>query len=320
MRNLILKFLSICFLLFSLPTYANSYPNKTIKIVVPNGPGGGTDTFSRIIAEKLSIALGQSIVIENKPGAQGNIGTEFVAKAEPDGYTLLLAFTSTFSVNPFTYPDLKYNPLTNFQPIILGVSQPYLVVTSPNAPYQSLKQLADYAKKNNKEITFSSTSSQTELIGVLFQMLTGTRMLSIPYKGAGAAITDASRGEVDVMFASLPASIPLVQANKLKPLAITGNKRITTLPDVKTGIESGYADFDVSGWYGFVAPANTPPAIIQKLNTEINKILQMPDVKLSLDKLGFNPEGGTSAEFAKLIASDYSRWENVAKNKSKLKN
>ena len=195
----------------------------------------------------------------------------------------------------------------------LGVTQPYLIVTYPDAPYNSLKEFADFAQKKTGGATFASTSSQTELIGVLFQTIVKTKMVYIPYKNATTAVVELSRGDVDVMVASLPSAIPLVKAGKLKALAVTGNKRVEALPDVKGAAESGFPEFEAKGWYGIAVPAATPQAVIQKLNQHINHILGMPDVKASLVAAGFDIETSTPEGFSALIKQDYQRWGSVAK-------
>jgi len=292
---------------------ATQYPDHPIRIIVPNSAGGGTDAFARVIAQKLGEAWGQTVVVDNKPGAQGNLGTALGAKAGADGYTLTVAYTSAFAVSPFIYPDPGFDPLKDFTAVALGVTQPYLVVTQPQAKFNSLQELAAQARAKPDSMTYSSTSSQTELIGQLFMMLSQTRMTYVPYKSATTAVVDLARGEVDVMYASLPSAIPFVQAGKLKAIALTANKRVEALPEVKTAAESGFADFDASGWYGIVAPKGTPTDIVEKLNHQINLILAMPDVQKSLSAGGFEVAPMSVAEFDALIKRDYDRWGKVVK-------
>jgi tripartite-type tricarboxylate transporter receptor subunit TctC len=211
------------------------------------------------------------------------------------------------------HKDLGYDPLKDFAGVALGVTQPYLIVTYPDAPYNSLKEFADFARKKTGGATFASTSSQTELIGVLFQTLVKTKMLYIPYKNATTAVVELSRGDIDVMVASLPSAIPLVKAGKLKALAVTGNQRVTALPEVKGAAESGFPEFEAKGWYGLAVPAATPASIVQKLNHHINLVLAMPDVRASLVAAGFDVETSTPQGFSELIRQDYKRWGEVAK-------
>jgi tripartite-type tricarboxylate transporter receptor subunit TctC len=284
-----------------------------MRIIVPNSAGGGTDAFARIVAQKLGEAWGQTVVVDNKPGAQGNLGTALGAKAAPDGYTLTLAYTSAFAVSPYIYKDAGFDPLKDFTAVAMGVTQPYLVVTQPASKFNTLKEMAAQAKAKPDSMTYASTSSQTELIGQLFMMLTDTRMVYIPYKSATTAVVDLARGEVDVMYASLPSAIPFVQAGKLKGIALTGDKRVAALPDVPTAIEAGYPDFDAAGWYGIVAPTGTPSDIVNKLNKQINLILEMPDVKEALAAGGFETAPMSVQAFADLIQRDYQRWGKVVK-------
>jgi tripartite-type tricarboxylate transporter receptor subunit TctC len=302
-----------CCILFGGHAAAQSYPDRPMRIIVPNSAGGGTDAFARIVAQKLGEAWGQTVVVDNKPGAQGNLGTALGAKAAPDGYTLTLAYTSAFAVSPYIYKDAGFDPLKDFTAVAMGVTQPYLVVTQPASKFNTLKEMAAQAKAKPDSMTYASTSSQTELIGQLFMMLTDTRMVYIPYKSATTAVVDLARGEVDVMYASLPSAIPFVQAGKLKGIALTGDKRVAALPDVPTAIEAGYPDFDAAGWYGIVAPTGTPSDIVNKLNKQINLILEMPDVKEALAAGGFETAPMSVQAFADLIQRDYQRWGKVVK-------
>jgi len=307
------------FLLGMAPNAHAAYPDHPIRIVIPNAPGGGTDAFGRIIGQKLSEAFHQSVIVENKPGAQGGIGTAFGAKAVPDGYTLTVALVSTMAVNPYVYKDIGYDPLKDFVAVAVGVNQPYLMVTYPEAPYNNLKELAAFAKSKRNGATYSSTSSQTELIGVLFESLIQAKMLYIPYKNASTAVVELARGDIDVMVASLPSAIPLINAGKLKALAVTGDQRAAALPNVPSAAESGYPEFNAGGWYGIVAPAKTPPEIVLKLNQQINLILDMPDVQQSLVASGFEVIKGKPEDFAAMIQTENLRWKKVVELNSKPK-
>ena len=319
MKFLIALCLQACLSGLLIPCAAADYPERAIHIVIPNAPGGGTDAFGRIIAQKLSEAWSQSVIVENKPGVQGGIGAAYAAKAAPDGYTLAVALVSTMAVNPFVYKDIGYDPIKDFVAVAIGVTQPYLIVTSPAAPYNTLKEFAAFAKAKPDGATYASTSSQTELIGVLFQQLIQTTMVYIPYKNASTAVVELSRGDVDMMVASLPSAIPLIKAGKLKSLAVTGDKRVAALPDVPSAAESGYPAFNPGGWYGIVAPAGTPPEIVTKLNHQINLILDMPDVQQSLIASGFEVTQGTPEAFAEIIRKDYALWGRVVKQQGKFK-
>ncbi len=300
-------------------TQALAYPERTIRLVVPNAAGGGSDAFARVIAQKLGEVLNQTVVVENKPGAQGGIGTTYGAKAAPDGYTLTIAFVSTMAVNPFVYADIGYEPLKDFVAVAVGVDQPYLMVTYPASPYQTLQEFGQFAKQKKGGATFGSTSSQTELIGVLFQTLVETRMLYIPYKNATTAVVELSRGDIDVMVASLPSAIPLINAGKLKALAVTGHKRVAALPNVPSAAEAGFPAFEASGWYGVVAPKGTPEAIVQFLNKHINAILAQPDVQQNLRAAGLDVFTATPAEFTAMIERDYQRWGALAQTHKSMR-
>lgn len=293
------------------PAHATNYPDRQIQFIVPNGPGGGTDTFGRVLAQKLSEVWNQRVVVDNKPGAQAAIGTALGAKAPPDGYTLTIALTSSIAINPFLSPNLGYDPLNDFVPVAIGVRQPFLVVTSVNSPYDSLKQFSEFAKKKSSPATFASTSSQTDLVGSLFGLLTDTKFLSVPYKNASTAVVELARGDVDMMVASLPSSIPLVNAGKLKAIAVTGTARVAALPNIKTSAESGYPDFLADSWYGVLAPKGTPKEIVDKLNAQINLILDMPDVQKALATAGMTVAKGTPEEYGAIMRADHKRWGDV---------
>lgn len=319
MKYLVVLCLQLCLSGFFTASVAAGYPDRPIHMVIPNAPGGGTDAFGRIIAQKLGEAWNQTVIVENKPGAQGGIGSAYGAKASPDGYTLTVALVSTMAVNPFVYKDIGYDPLKDFVAVAIGVTQPYLIVTYPDSPYNTLKEFAAFAQAKPNGATYASTSSQTELIGVLFEQLIQTKMLYIPYKNASTAVVELSRGDVDMMVASLPSAIPLIKAGKLKAIAVTGNKRVAALPDVPSATESGYPAFNPGGWYGIVAPAGTPPEIVSRLNQQINLILDLPDVQQSLMAAGFDVTHGTPEEFAAMIRKDYALWGNVVKQEGKFK-
>ena len=318
-RQLLAFVLHLAVGLSSFAAFAQHYPDRPVRIIIPNAPGGGTDTFGRVLSQKLGEIFQQTVIIENRPGAQGNIGTALGAKAAPDGYTLTLAYVSSFAVSPHVYSNIGFDPLKDFVPVALGVRQPYLLVTGPGAAFSTMRELAQAAKSRPNALTFASTSSQTELIGVVFQMMTDTRMLYVPYKTATVAVVELSRGEVDVMVASLPSAIPFVHSGKLKPIAVTGGERIVALPDVPSAREAGYPEFDVSGWYGIVAPAGTPPDIVRILNTQINRVLAMPDVQETLRAAGFEPSPISAEAFGQLIREDYARWGKVVEASKKLK-
>lgn len=303
-------FLAVC---LPLVAHGEEYPNHPIRVIVPNAAGGGTDTFARVISTKLAEALGQPVVVENRSGAQGNIGTALGAKAPADGYTITVAYVGAMAINPFMYADVGFDTLKDFAPVSLGVQQSYLVVVNPSVPANSLKELEALAKARPNKLSYASTSGQTQLIGELFKMLSGAQMLYVPYRAAATAVVDLMGGQVDAMFASLPSTIPLVNQGRLKALAVTGNQRTLALPNTPTAKEAGYPDFDVTGWYGFVVPAGTPREIVVKLNKQINRLLETKGVRDSLIGAGFEPKGGSPEEFGALIRRDHERWGKVVK-------
>jgi len=312
-------FLSFCLsaLLLSVAWGADDYPSKTIQMIVPNGPGGGTDTFGRVIAQRLSERINQKVVVDNKPGAQAGIGTAFGARAAPDGYTLTVALTSSVAVTPFLIPNLEYDALKDFVAVAIGVDQPFVLVTSIGSPYDDLQGLVAFANKKSTPATFASTSSQTELVGSLFGQLAAIKTLSVPYKNASTAVIELARGDVDVMVASLPSAMPLVNAGKLKAIAVTGIERVPALPNIKTSTESGFPNFLASSWYGILAPKGTPDAVVKILNHHINQILDMPDVQATLLKAGMSVAKGSPEEFAVRIKQDYERWGDVVRRQQK---
>lgn len=303
-------FLALC---LPIGVQSQEYPNHPIRVIVPNAAGGGTDTFARVISTRLAEAWGQPVVVENRSGAQGNIGTALGAKAPADGYTITVAYVGALAINPFLYADVGFDTMKDFVPVSLGVQQSYLVVVNPSVPANSLKELETLAKSRPNRLSYASTSAQTQLIGALFRMLSGAEMLYVPYRAAATAVVDLMSGQVDVMFASLPSTIPLVNQGRLKALAVTGNQRTAALPNTPTAKEAGYPDFEVTGWYGFVVPAGTPREIVAKLNAQINRLLETKGVRDSLIAAGFEPRGGSPEEFGALIRRDHERWGKVVK-------
>lgn len=292
---------------------AQSYPVKPLRLIVPFPPGGGSDAVARHVATELSAALGQQVVIENRPGAQGSVGAAAAAKAPPDGYTILLSFVGTLAMNPWIYKETGYDPLKDFAHITLATSQPPLVVVNPRVPASNLKELAALAKTRPDRLSYASSSSSGQLTGELFKLLTHTKLVHVPYKGGGPAMIDVVGGHVDLMFASPPSSMPMVKAGKLRAIAVAGPKRLAVLPDVMTAQESGFTNFEVNGWYGFAAPANTPREIIVRLNTEIARVLASPAVRDRLMAEGLEPKSNSPEEMTSYVRAEYERWGKVVK-------
>ncbi|MBI4189496.1 MAG: tripartite tricarboxylate transporter substrate binding protein [Betaproteobacteria bacterium] len=292
---------------------AQEYPSKLVRFIVPYAPGGATDAVGRSISQKLTEAWGQQVVVDNRPGAQGNLGAGLGAKASPDGYTLVLTDTGTMAIAPWMHKNLSFHPLRDFVHITQASSQPYLVVAHPSLPAKSLKELAALAKAQPDTLTFASTSQGNRFSGELFKIMTRTRIIHVPYKGGGQAITDLLGGYVTLMFASPTSSTPHVNNKRLRGLAVTGPSRLPALPDVPTATEAGYPDLTVTSWYGVAVPVNTPNDIVAKLNAGILRALKLPDVITRLKSVGLEPGGNSSEEFTAYVKSEYERWGKVVK-------
>ena len=293
-------------------TQAQSYPLRPIRFIVPYPPGGGSDLVARVLAQGLTTNLGQQVVIDNRSGAQGGVGTAVAAKSTPDGYTILL-FVGALVVNPWLYKDVAFDPVKDFSYISLVTSQPPLAAVYPQLAAANLKELAALAAAKPNIISFGYGSVSGQLTGELFKQLTGTRLLGVPYKGAGPAIFDVASGRVDLVFASPPSSIPLIKAGKLRGLAVIGSKRLAALPDVLSSRESGFPEFEVDAWYAIAAPANTPKQIVTRLNTEIKRVLQMPSVADVLLGEGLEARTNSPEEMANYARSEYVRWGKIVK-------
>lgn len=292
-----------------------SYPTKPLRIVVPLSAGGPTDTLARVIGQQLTEKLGQPVIIENRPGAGGNIGAEMVAKAAPDGYTLFMGTSGPLSINQSLYSKLAFDPAKDFSPIVLVASAPFVVAINPSVPAKSVKDLIALAKSKPGELNFGAVSgSAAHLATELFKSMAGIDMVHVAYKGAAPATTDLVAGVLQLSFASTPGVMPFVKAGKLTALAVTSSKRLPQLPDIPTLAESGLAGYEASVWYGIVAPAKTPRAIIVRLNTEINKILQDPDTRQKLLTNDFEPAGSTPEQFETYIKAEATKWGKVIKN------
>ena len=292
---------------------AQDYPNKPVRLVVPFSPAGTTDVLARLVGERLSASLGQQFVVDNRPGAAGNIGTAQVAKAEPDGYTLLMGTVGTHAINSSIYPTLPYDPVKDFAPVTLVATVPNVLVVNPEVPANSVKELIALAKEKPGELNFASSGNGTSihLSGELFKTMAGVDMVHVPYKGSGPAVVDLLGGQVDMMFDNLPSSAPQIKAGKLRPLAVTTKERSPMLPDVPTMAEAGVPGFESYSWFGILAPAGTPEAIVNKLQGEIAKALADPAMRERFAEVGAVPVGDTPAEFADLIAAETAKWAKV---------
>jgi tripartite-type tricarboxylate transporter receptor subunit TctC len=290
------------------------YPEKTIRIVVPYPPGGFNDTLGRIVAQKLGEAWGQPAVVENRPGGGTLIGTDSVAKAPPDGHTLLVV-AFPFAVNPSLYAKLPYDTVKDFAPLLLAGQTPNLLVVNPQVPIHSVKELIAAAKAKPGSLSYGSTGSgsSNHLSMELFRTMTGVELVHVPYKGSAPMVTDLLGGHVQVAFDNTPNVLPQVKAGKLRALAITGAMRSEMVPDVPTVSEAGVPGYEVGVWFGIVAPAGTPPAVLAKLNGELNRILAMPDVKQKFADQGVEPVGGPPERFAEHLKAQIEKWTKVVK-------
>jgi tripartite-type tricarboxylate transporter receptor subunit TctC len=293
---------------------AQDYPRKPVRMIVPYPPGGPTDILGRIVAQNLSERLGQQVVVENKPGASGMIGADLVAKAPPDGYTLL-ANASIHVINPSLYKNATYDALKDFAPVSLIAEVPLVLVVAPGLEVKSVKELIALAKSKSGKLNFASSGNAAapHLAGEAFKIAAGVDMQHVPYKGSGPALTDLMGGQVQLMFDSLPSSISHVKSGKLRAIAVTTAKRSSALPSVPTIAESGVPGFDISTWYGIWAPAGTPTEIVSKLSGEIAKIVKLADVRERLGGLGAEPAGNSPDEFAAYCRSELAKWAKIVK-------
>ena len=303
-----------CALLALSPANAQDYPNKPIRLIVPQPPGGTSDILARVLAQKLADNVHQQVIIDNRAGASGTIGTDLAAKATPDGYTIVLVYT-THATTPAIYGKLPYDPVADFAPVTIAALAPLFLVVHPRIPVTSVKELIAYAKTRPGELNFCSAGngSGSHLAGELFNTMTGVRLTHIPYKGSGLAITELIGGQVQLMFAGIVPIDPHVKAGRVRGIAVSSAKRSISLPQVPTIAESGLPGFDVVGWYGVLAPAHTPPPIVARLNREFLKILQTPGMRDRLLSEGAEPVGNSPAEFTAFLKTDIARWARVVK-------
>ncbi len=299
----------------SVPQAQTNYPNKPITVVVPYGAGGSADSRSRQLAQKMSLILKQPFVIDNKPGAGGNIGTEFVARSAPDGYTIGMGNFAPLAVNKTLFGNLRYDPETDLSPIILIEKGPLILVVNPNSQYKTIQDIVAAAKAKPGTLTFSSggIGGSHQLSAELFMQNAGIQMIHVPYKSGSAALTDLMAGNVDMMFDQMYSAVPSIRADKLRPIAITSKKRSPLFPNVPSFAELGYPKVEVLNWQGFIAPAGTPKPIIDTLNKAANEALKDPQLRELMLSQGNEIGGGTPADFAALIKSEAAKWSAVVK-------
>ena len=314
--KLLLKLLAACALTAcALTVSAQPYPNKPLRFVVPFPPGGSTDLLARRLCERLQASMGQPCVVENKPGAGGAVGSEFVAKAAPDGYTLLLGVTGSHGISVSLNPKLPYHPIKDFAPISMLVSTSLVLVVGPQFPANTLAEYVTYAKGRPDQVTHSSPGNGTSmhLTGEMFNLASGTKLVHVPYKGSAGAVNDLMGGQVQSMFGDFLVVYPQVKGGKIKALAITSAKRHPMLPDVPTIAESGYPGFEALSWQGLFVPAGTPADIVAKLNAETLKALTAEDFRDAFAKQGFTVAGSSPAEFRAFIEAEIPKWARIIK-------
>jgi tripartite-type tricarboxylate transporter receptor subunit TctC len=313
MKTQMMVILMACCTLPSVLAQGADYPVRPITMIVPFTPGGGTDIMARLVADKLGRGLGQPVVVENKAGAGGTIGTELAARSEPNGYTLMMGSVSTISINPSLYKKLNINPIKDLAPIGLFASTPSVIAVPNNLPVNTLQELIAYAKTNPGKVNFGSAGSGTShhLAGELFKQQAGVDAQHVPYKGSAPALLGLMRGDVQFLIANMPSLKPAIDGKQIKPLALTSLERSAQFPDYKTANESGLPGFEVIVWYGIFAPAGTPEAIINRLNGELRKITAMPDVRKRLTEEGADAINSSPREFAQRIQKDYETWKKV---------
>ena len=291
------------------------YPDKPVKFVVPYPPGGGTDVIARIVQERFAALLGQPILIDNKGGAGGSVGSELVARAAPDGYTVLFTLSS-HTINPAIFPKLTFDAVKDFEPVGTVASLPQILVASPGLPANTIAELIALAKAKPGSLSYASVGngSPGHLAGELLKLRTGTQMTHIPYRGGGPAVTDVMGGQVPLLWVSIPAAAQFVKAGKLKALGVSTIKRSAAFPDVPTLQEAGVADFEVDSWYAMFVPAKTPKAVVERLNKALNTVVAEPGIREKLLAQGSEGVGGTPEALARTVASELPKWARLVKD------
>jgi len=294
--------------------YAQSYPSRPIRVLVPFAPGGGTDLVARAVAAKMSDSFGTSVVVDNRPGGNANIGNEIAARAVPDGYTLLMT-SSSLTINPSLYKKLSYDPVKDFSPISLATNVPYILAANPSLGVSTLQEFIALARSKAKPISYGSagTGNATHLAMELLQIVAKIDIVHVPYKGTGQALTDLLGNQVQVYWATMPPTLPHVRSGRLKGLAVGGLKRTKAAPDIPTVSELGYPGFEAGSWFGMLAPAGTPKSIIARLNKEVVEALVAPELNERLSAEGAEPAANTPEEFAVFIKSELVKWAKVTK-------
>jgi tripartite-type tricarboxylate transporter receptor subunit TctC len=292
---------------------AQDFPSRTVKIIVPQTPGGASDTLARIVGQKLAEKWGQPVVIENRAGAGGNVGTEVVASSPADGYTLLMSYVGTQAINGSLYKNLPFDPDKDFATVATLATLPFVVVSRPDAAFKTIPELVDAAKKSRMTYGSAGNGSVNHLLGEMFNTAAGVKLDHIPYRGAAPAMTDLMGGQIDVVFTSLPSVAGSLKAGKLRAIAVTSAKRAAAFDQVPTIAEAGFPSFDVTPWFGLLAPARTPEAVVKKINADVNELLNRKDVAESFAAQGAEPYLTSPEEFTRVLRADIQKWGRVVK-------
>ncbi len=297
------------------PASSQGFPSKPIHFVVPYPAGGPLDTVARLLGQKVSESVKQPVIVDNKPGAGGNIGADAVAKSPPDGYTILMGAVATHAINPTLYANIPYDPVKDFAPVTQVASTPNVLVVNPSLPVRDVREFIAYAKAHPGQLNFGSgsTGSAGHLAGELFKTMAGVQMVHVPYKGAGPAMQDLIGGQIQLMFDNLASSLGQIRAGKVRALAVTTAKRSSLAPELPTIAESGLPGFDISTWFGVFAPGGTPPAVVARLHDEFARALAAPDVREKMLNLGAEPVGNTPAQFAAYIRSEAEKYARLVR-------
>lgn len=299
-------------LLFASHASAQKWPEKPVRIVTPFATGGGTDFFSRLLATQLTETYRQQFIVENRPGAGSTIGTEYVARAAPDGYTFLMT-SASFALNPGLYPKLRYDSINDLAAVSMVAAVPHIIAVNPSLPVKNLQELIALAKNRPGQVMYSTAGrgSAMHLAGALFGRLSGADLTQVPYKGSPEAVTAVMSGEATMMFPTIETVMPHIRSGRIRAIAVSTAKRTPALPDVPTAIEAGVKGYDVATWFGVFAPAKTPPTIVENLSAEIAKALTVPSVRDKITVQGAQPVGNTPAEFQKIVKEEIEKWTRI---------
>ncbi len=292
---------------------AQDFPIKTVRIVVPQTPGGASDALARVMAQKLAEKWGQPVVVENRAGAGGNVGMEVVAQSAPDGHVLLMSYAGSHAINPALYKRLPFDPVKDFAPVATMATLPFVLVARPDAPFKSVAELVDLARKGALTFGSAGNGSVNHLLGVMFGMNTGTQLTHVPYKGAAPAMQDLLGGQIHMVFTSLPSVAGLLRGGQLRALAVTSSQRSTTFPQIQTLAEAGLRQFDVAPWFGLFAPGATPAPVVRKINQDVNTLLRQQEVIEKFSSQGADALARSPEEFAAMLRADLLTWAEVVK-------